>query len=251
METKHLSIGLEVKALNRREFEGHGSIFGNVDLGGDVVLPGAFRKSLAEHDAAGTMPQMFWMHQPDKVPGVWTEMREDDKGLYVKGELVDTPLGDEMHTLLGKKAVRGLSIGYQVGETDYDKDGNRLLKSVDLWEVSLVSLAMNPLARVTAAKARLSPEGEYVPPEDEQARILREAVAEGKKGMERSLRDAGYSRKTAQTLIARHFESGVGAIPASPRSDCEDEAAALLKAMSAFTEKVQAGALSTAVRRLG
>lgn len=249
--TQHINVGLEIKALNRREFEGHGSIFGNVDLGGDVVVPGAFSKSLAEHKAAGTLPQMFWMHDPAQVPGKWTEMHEDEKGLFVKGELANTQLGNEMHELLKIKAVRGLSIGYMTTEADYDKDGNRLIKGVDLWETSLVSLAMNPLAMVTAAKARLSPDGEYVPPEDEQARILREAIADGKKAFERSLRDAGYSRKTAQTLIARHFEPGAGAIPASPRSDCEDEAAALLKAMSAFTEKVQAEALSTAMRRFG
>lgn len=183
-----LNVALEIKALGDREFEGYGSIFGNVDLGGDVVLPGAFKRSLAKHKSAGTLPQMFWMHRPDQVPGVYSQMSEDSDGLYVKGELVDTPLGNEMRTLLQKKAVRGLSIGYRAIDTEYDKDGNRLLKELDLWEVSLVSLAMNPLAKIEAVKSRLSAAGEYVPTERE---------------FERLLRDAGCSRKLAEVMAAK------------------------------------------------
>jgi len=56
------------------------------------------------------LPQMFWMHDAAQVPGFWKEMHEDGDGLFVKGELVDTQLGKEMHTLLSTKAVRGLSI---------------------------------------------------------------------------------------------------------------------------------------------
>lgn len=186
-----IDVALELKQLGAREFEGHGSVFNNVDLGGDVVMPGAFKRSLADHRKAGTLPQMFWMHKPDAVPGVWTEMREDDRGLYVRGELVDTQLGNEMRTLLKRKAVRGLSIGFRLVDFDYDDDGNRLLKEIDLWEVSLVSLAMNPLAKVESAKARLSDFGEYVPTERE---------------FEARLRDAGCSRKVARMIVARVFD---------------------------------------------
>ena len=76
----HLSFPLEIKALSARQFEGHGSIFGNVDLGGDVVMPGAFKTTLAEHKAADSMPSMFWMHAPDQVPGAWLDMSEDAQG---------------------------------------------------------------------------------------------------------------------------------------------------------------------------
>jgi HK97 family phage prohead protease len=187
---QYLNVAIEIKSLGSREFEGHGSIFGNLDLGGDIVLPGAFKRSLARHTSAGTLPQMFWMHKPDQVPGRWLEMEEDSKGLYVRGELADTTLGNDMHKLLKMKAVRGQSIGYSPVDVDYDKDGNRLLKEVDLWEVSLVSLAMNPLATVEAVKSRLSSVGEYVPTERE---------------FERLLRDAGCSRKVATTLVAKLY----------------------------------------------
>jgi hypothetical protein len=82
-----LTVSLEIKSLSDREFDGHGSIFGNVDLGGDIVLPGAFKRSLAQHRKEGSLPQMFWMHDPSRVPGKWLSMSEDEDGLAVKGVL--------------------------------------------------------------------------------------------------------------------------------------------------------------------
>lgn len=228
--TQHLNISLEIKKLGEKEFEGHGSIFGNKDLGDDVVLPGAFKSSLARHKASGSLPQMFWMHDPSQVPGLWKEMGEDKNGLYVRGELVDTQLGKDMQILLNRKAVRGLSIGYRTIQSDFDKDGTRLLKEVDLWEVSLVSLAMNPLAQVEAMKARLSATGEYVPTERE---------------FERLLRDAGCSRKTATDLAARVYDTDIsGTLDRHHRDDGEvdEEAAAVLKSLEGLIDKTWSGA---------
>jgi HK97 family phage prohead protease len=236
--TATLSFGLEIKSLSDREFEGHGSIFGNVDLGGDVVLPGAFKRTLADHKKAGSMPSMFWMHKPDQVAGAWSDVREDSKGLYVRGSLADTQLGNEMRELLRMKAVRGLSIGYRTNESDYDREGNRLLKEVDLWEISIVSMAMNPLAKVEASKSRLSLKGEYVPTERE---------------FERTLRDAGYSRAVARHLAGKVFDAEVdsGTLRHSRQWDAgpvendeERQAAELLKSLNRFTDKVGAAALS-------
>lgn len=185
---KSLSLQFDIKALRDNEFEGYGSVFGNVDLGGDVVMKGAFKRSLAEHRKNGTLPQMFWMHDAAQVPGRWTEMSEDDEGLYVKGQFADTQLGREVRTLLTMKAVRGLSIGYVITDSDYDKAGNRLIKQADLWEVSVVSLAMNPQAQVEAVKARLSATGEYV---------------QTKREFEKFLRDSGYSRSFAVKMASQ------------------------------------------------
>jgi len=186
-----ITIPLQIKALDDREFIGHGSMFGNVDLGGDVVMPGAFKRSLAQHRKAESLPQMFWMHDPSRVPGKWTSMGEDEDGLIVKGVLADTPLGNEIHTLLKMDAVRGLSIGYSTIDQDYDDDGNRLLKELELWEVSVVSLPMNPLAQVTHAKSQLSEIGEYVPTSRE---------------FERTLRDVGCSQSVAKKILSKVFE---------------------------------------------
>jgi HK97 family phage prohead protease len=188
---QYLTVPLQIKALSARQIEGHGSIFGNVDLGGDVVMPGAFKESLAQHAADGSMPQMYWMHRMDQVPGKWQKMAEDKAGLAVEGILAKTPLGDEMHTLAKMKAVRGLSIGYYPTDTEYADDGVRIIKSVELIEVSLVSLAMNPLAQIEASKSRLSAIGEYVPTRRE---------------FEHQLRDVGMGSIAAKRLVSAAFD---------------------------------------------
>jgi HK97 family phage prohead protease len=233
--TGTLNFPLEIQALSERQFSGHGSVFGNVDLGGDVVIPGAFKATLAAHNKAGTMPAMFWMHKPDQVAGAWLDMREDAKGLLVKGELADTTLGREMQTLLKMKAVRGLSIGFRTVDSDFTKDGVRQIKEVDLWEVSIVSMAMNPLARVEAAKARLSELGEWVP-------TIRE--------FEGILREAGCSRAVARRLAGKMFDDEMdGGMPGHSRQrdagdvESEDEAE-LLKAIHGLTDKIGSAALS-------
>jgi HK97 family phage prohead protease len=222
-----LTIPLEIKSLTEREFEGHGSVFKNVDLGGDIVLPGAFKRSLKEHRDAGALPQMFWMHDPSRVPGKWLEMSEDKKGLAVRGVLADTDLGNEIHTLLKMDAVRGLSIGYVTRDQDFDKDGNRLIKEADLWEVSVVSLPMNPLAQVAHVKSRLSAAGEYVP-------TVRE--------FERHLRDVGCSQKVAKILISKMFDDddSNGMLDAQRDAEVNDEA---LKAAQSVLERIQVASL--------
>lgn len=186
-----LTIPLEIKELGAREFEGHGSVFGNEDLGGDVVLPGAFQRTLDGYRKKGTFPQMFWMHDPSRVAGKWEDMEEDKQGLRVRGRLAKTPLGDELHELLKMEAVRGLSIGYRTVDQDYDNDGRRLLKELELWEVSVVSLPMNPLAQVAHIKSQLSSAGEYVPTARE---------------FERTLRDVGCSQRVAKVILSKIYD---------------------------------------------
>lgn len=237
-ETKNMAF--ELKALKDRQFEGYGSVFGNVDYGGDVVIQGAFAKTLADHKDRGVLPQMFWMHQMDKVPGKWLAMEEDTKGLYVKGEFVNTPLGDEIHTLVQQKAVRGLSIGFVTTERAYDKEGNRLIKEVDLWEVSPVSLAMNPLASVTAAKSRLSRDFEYVP-----------ETREFKRQLEEHLCDIGCSKRVAMRLISNMFkgldsetlDDGPQGDPESDNEGDEDGMREVLKSLGKTADKVLAASL--------
>jgi uncharacterized protein len=222
----HLTIPLEIKSLSDREFEGHGSVFKNIDLGGDIVLPGAFKRSLSQHREAKSLPQMFWMHDPSRVPGKWLDMHEDKKGLAVRGVLADTDLGNEIHTLLKMDAVRGLSIGYVTRDQDFDKDGNRLIKEAELWEVSVVSLPMNPLAQVAHVKSRLSAAGEYVP-------TVRE--------FERVLRDVGCSQKVAKILISKMFDDDSNETLEEQRDAVVDDEAT--RAAQAVMERIQVASL--------
>jgi HK97 family phage prohead protease len=224
---QNLTVPLEVKNLNSREFDGHGSVFGNEDLGGDVVVHGAFQRSLEQHRKAGSLPQMFWMHDPAQVAGKWLDMSEDDTGLKVKGVLADTQLGNEIHTLLKMDAVRGLSIGYRTLDQDWKDDGTRLIKEAELWEVSVVSLPMNPLAQIAHVKSRLSERGEYVPTARE---------------FERTLRDVGCSQKTAKVILSKVYED-VRDVPI----ESEDEEA--LAAINTLNDMLLAGQVNSILRR--
>lgn len=207
------TVSLEIKALSKGEFEGYGSVFGNVDYGGDIVMPGAFKQTLTDHVREKTLPVMFWMHQMDQVPGKWLHMEEDSTGLYVKGKFADTQLGRETHTLLDMKAVRGLSIGYQTIDRKYDDDGIRRLIQVDLHETSIVSLAMNPKAQITHAKSRLSALGEYVPTPEELAYLKRDA--------ESFLQNKGFNRKLAVACAANLFKDVGEEVILEPKKDEE------------------------------
>lgn len=140
---------LEVKSLSEEgQFEGYASVSGNVDLGGEIVMAGAFTKSIA----ANPQVPLLWSHARSEVIGAIREMREDDHGLHVKGEIaLETARGKEAYALLKKNMMRGLSIGYQV-LSEGMTNGKKLLKELALLEVSVVAVPMNPLAVVTSVK---------------------------------------------------------------------------------------------------
>ena len=136
------------------KFEGYGSIFGNKDLGNDVVMDGAFSRSLRTRKAKGV--KLLWQHKQDMPIGVFESIKEDGDGLRVKGSLaLGTQQGKEAYELLKMGALDGLSIGYKADpkKQDYDeRRKRRLLKEVDLMEISLVTFPMNPKARITSVK---------------------------------------------------------------------------------------------------
>ncbi|WP_082794557.1 HK97 family phage prohead protease [Acetobacter malorum] len=150
--------------------EGYGSVFGNVDSHGDVILPGAFAKSIAERKAQGRTLPMHVMHGifgGDGVPaGVWNDVQEDGKGLRVKGKIsgVNTDAGQLLYQRVKDGALGGLSIGYSVpdgGSSKMSEPGGpkRQIKQANLFEVSLVDDPSNALARVAELKHRSG--GEY------------------------------------------------------------------------------------------
>ena len=129
--------------------EGYASVFGLVDRGGDVVLPGAYAASLSRMAASGGRVRMLWQHDPAQPIGVWDELREDGRGLWVKGRLLmELEKGREAAALLAAGAIDGLSIGYRTVRAARGPQGRRLLAEVELWEVSLVTFPMLPAARV-------------------------------------------------------------------------------------------------------
>ncbi|SFB83655.1 HK97 family phage prohead protease [Tropicimonas isoalkanivorans] len=131
--------------------EGYASLFGKTDQGGDVVQPGAYAASLKAMAGADRRVKMLWQHDPAQPIGVWDEVREDARGLYVKGRiLTEVEKGREAAALIEAGAIDGLSIGYRTKRAEKDARGQRLLHDLELWEVSLVTFPMLPEARVGA-----------------------------------------------------------------------------------------------------
>jgi HK97 family phage prohead protease len=133
-------------------FAGYASLFGLTDLGRDMVMPGAFRASLAKRGPSGV--KMLFQHDPNTPIGVWLDIREDGEGLFVKGRLTtDVGRAREVLSLMRAGALDGLSIGFRTvrGKTDA-KTGVRQLHEVDLWEISVVTFPMLPEARVVSVK---------------------------------------------------------------------------------------------------
>lgn len=131
--------------------EGYASLFGRSDKGGDVVQKGAYAASLKRLGSAGIRVKMLWQHDPAEPIGVWDTVREDERGLYVKGRLLrEVTRAREACALIEAGALDGLSIGYRTKRAEKGAGGGRLLHELELWEVSLVTFPMLTEARVGA-----------------------------------------------------------------------------------------------------
>ena len=156
MET--IQTGLEVKfaggtvapvMTDEAVIEGDASLFGLPDQGGDVVQPGAYGAGLARLAARGGKVRMLWQHDAAQPIGIWEEIREDGRGLWVKGRLLlEVAQAREAAALVRAGAIDGLSIGYRTVRAEKTVGGGRRLSEVELWEVSLVTFPMLADARV-------------------------------------------------------------------------------------------------------
>jgi len=214
MKTKHQDFHFDLKKLSDDgSFEGYGSIFGNEDFGGDIVAKGAFADSIAELKAKKRALPVLWQHKTDQPIGVYEDVVEDEKGLYVKGKLLlEVQKAKEAYALLKAKAVSGLSIGYGVDKYEMDTESYvRTLTKLNLFEVSLVTFPMNDEARVEAVKQKLF---------DGKLPSLKE--------FENFLRESGFS-KTQAVAIANN---GMGYLLRS--ESVTDEAKNLIEVLDNF-----------------
>jgi uncharacterized protein len=152
-----LEIKLAGNGADQGVITGYASVAGGEpDSFGDVVAHSAFAATIADHRAAGTMPVMLWSHDMARPVGRWTEMKEDQRGLFVTGQLnLSTSAGVDAFNHLRSKDITGLSIGFRLpeGGVKYQADGSRLLTAIDLLEVSLVALPACSRARVSEVKS--------------------------------------------------------------------------------------------------
>ena len=151
MDYKSLSFKLNGVPDDDGKFEGYASVFDIVDQGMDVVAPGAFRRSLD----SGRSVKLLWQHDMASPIGVWEEIKEDEKGLFVRGRLLnDVQQGREANALMRAGAIDSMSIGFRTKEAVSEGNGSvRRLTEIELFEVSLVTFPMLPDAQITAVKS--------------------------------------------------------------------------------------------------
>lgn len=181
MKKEIKSLPFEVKEINEDSeyftFEGYASTFGNIDLGDDIIVRGAFSKTLKKN---AELP-VLWQHQMSEPVGKSVTLYEDDKGLYIKAILPksDTLVSGRIIPQMKVGSIREMSIGFMTCDSEMEK-GVRLLKEIELFEVSLVTKAMNPQALVSGFKSM-----------------------ESLKDIEQSLKEMGLSNTEAKTLISK------------------------------------------------
>lgn len=184
METKQLSLAQTEIKFNGAAFafSGYASVFGGVDSYGDTIEPGAYKNTLENRQRP---VRMRWNHYGDII-GKWMTIREDEKGLFVEGEL--TPghsKANDVFASMKHGAVDGLSIGYRIKAFDQLNENRRLLKEIDLIEISVVEEPADWSARISDVKSVL-----------EKADSLKE--------IESLLRDVGgFSRVDAKHLVSK------------------------------------------------
>jgi len=176
-------------------FEGYASVFGgNPDSYGDIIAPGAFGKTLVRGGRNRNGIGMLWYHDVKEPIGVWLSIIQDEKGLKVRGQLnLDVQRAREIHSLMKQGAIKGLSIGWDFlkdtrgkiieGTYEWKDQANniRLLKQVELWEISPVTFPAKVNANITKVKSVM------------EATTSRE--------LEDALRESGLSKAAAQYMI--------------------------------------------------
>jgi uncharacterized protein len=184
MEIKHLPLSTsEIKFAGAGfGFSGYASMFGGVDAYGDTIQRGAYEKTLQDRDRP---IRMRWNHYGDVI-GKWKRIEEDEKGLWVEGELTEGhSKASDVYASLRHGAIDGLSIGYRVKGFEEKPNGIRLLKEIELVEISVVEEPADLYATVNEVKSAL-------------------AKAESLKEIESLLRDVGrFSHADAKLLVSR------------------------------------------------
>jgi HK97 family phage prohead protease len=217
-EFKTLDAKLQLKNTDEDskyyEFSGYASTFNNVDLYDDAVMPGAFKESLLKK-----MPKLIYQHNMSQPLGVIDEAYEDDKGLMIKGRMPKAhSLVKDIKELLDCGAIDSFSIGYSTVDSEM-RDGTRLLKQLDLWEVSFVTLPANPKATITSVKS--------IDDIKEEVKTQRD--------FEKILRESGAFSKDACVYLASCFKSPEEGEPPEGNDGQVDE---VKKALTDFNDEL-------------
>ena len=180
MEYKQVAFKMDEVDEEANIFKGYASTY-DLDRGGDIIVRGAFDKTLADKSS---QVKILWMHKQVSPIGKPMIMQTDDKGLYIEGKISDTTLGRDAKILMKDGVITSMSIGFMANEVDYNNDGIRLIKELELIEFSLVTYPMNEKAIITQVKNALDP-----------------------RELEHILREAGYTKSQAAKMACVSIKS--------------------------------------------
>jgi HK97 family phage prohead protease len=181
---KHLSLNdVDLKFDgDSYKFSGYASVFGGVDSYGDTIEKGAFKETLSS-----AMPKMFFNHEWRMPVGKWVDAKEDDKGLFVEGELTKgVAIANDIYAAMKHGTLDGLSIGGYLKKGDYTEteNGRTIHKWSQLAEISPVAFPADSSARLVSVKS-----------EDFEFETIRD--------FERYLRDVGHSKTEALAIVSK------------------------------------------------
>lgn len=162
------------------------STFGNKDRAGDIVMPGAFDEFVASFDPQVKKLPMFYNHDSDAIIGSWNAFEIDEHGLKGVGSInLKSVRGSEIYEYVKQKTLTQVSIGYRVRDFEFNGDGVRLLKNIDLGETSIVPFPANTQAQILSVKS-----------EDGLIEV---------KALKSVLKDAGLNRNEIEALFNGGF----------------------------------------------
>jgi HK97 family phage prohead protease len=150
LELKFSSFKPEDVTINGCRIQGYSSVFDVIDSHNDIIKRGAFFESINKHNIEKKV-KLLWQHNHSEPIGVIEELYEDDKGLFMIASINNlTQRGKEIISLISQNAINGLSIGFKVEDFEYNCDGIRVIKKIDLWEVSVVTFPANEQAQINS-----------------------------------------------------------------------------------------------------
>jgi HK97 family phage prohead protease len=190
---EHKSVPLtdcDIKfAASEGSFSGYGSIFGNLDLKNDIIMPGAYDEVLKSGDPVAVYVNHGWLRGELPV-GSWSGLKQDTKGLFGDANLVmQMPTALNAYWAMKSGLVSGLSIGFlpDQNSTERKSDGTRVIHKIKhLKEISIVTDPANEASRIVSVKFRDSLE-----------------QADSERDIEQLLRDAGLSKWESKAVISR------------------------------------------------
>ncbi|MEM4554856.1 MAG: HK97 family phage prohead protease [Candidatus Anstonellaceae archaeon] len=219
---EYKSFPSSIKAANNGYIEGYLATFG-VDDVGDKIMPGAFTKTLNDTKAGNRTIKYLFNHDLSQPLGVIEELAEDSVGLYFKARISKTKSAQEKYEMAKEGILDSNSIGYRVVKSDYDEAGRRLLKEIQLYEGSLVTIPANHAAKVISVKRAKRLVGYLRKQYDDVSQLLADELEAMLRAME------GYEERLAELeKIVENIQRQPQSAPAdSPDADGDDEEALL------------------------